>query len=436
MRTFSGLSLLIAACLVLSASATAQVSLEVKQRAPGCFSPGFGAPVAAIPEGELCIRPSAKPSVETPSPVGDTGPTASDQQAPPLIPETHAIGIYTVDYVRKADGRTLRGEAIVAVDRPGVDVTLVLASYDPVLWDIRPGRDTRIVRVILGGFHADRSDAVVDGEPMPVEISDLKTASDRGDSGFRKFLKDVATAAGVERADSVDVAHRAPGAGFLIADAPGVSMVSKGDLLKDARPRATLPEPLQVGMLDDPFATRWSFDHDGFTRTAFHKTTTKFPPDRDLPLISHPTGIALDKENTRLWGITRSGEGFLFEYHVGSDQWSARSLQGRHLLGLQYDAATDQLVTRTSIGREPVFASLTAQGHTLRTVPIPISRFNEIAHRYDAGLSDRPDVTMLAAHDSVLLISVEHQTRTRKASGGLTLHYVIDLRDGAVELVR
>lgn len=78
----------------------------------------------------------------------------------------------------------------VEVDEPGQDVVLVLGAYDPAIWNIRQTRSTRIVGVIVSGYHH----GLVNGLNPDVPV--LQTAyEDHTTCGYFYIDKDHAQAA-------------------------------------------------------------------------------------------------------------------------------------------------------------------------------------------------------------------------------------------------
>lgn len=67
------------------------------------------------------------------------------------------VGVYTGKEVMGPHGVEPRKAVAVHLSRPARDVVLVLAAYDPVDWTVTVERGTRLARVILSGYHAQRA---------------------------------------------------------------------------------------------------------------------------------------------------------------------------------------------------------------------------------------------------------------------------------------
>jgi hypothetical protein len=67
--------------------------------------------------------------------------------------ELHVVGVYSGMSDGSSSRNHERGDAAVVVDRPGKHVTLVLSSYEPVLWHLTVADTTIIDQLILGGYY-------------------------------------------------------------------------------------------------------------------------------------------------------------------------------------------------------------------------------------------------------------------------------------------
>jgi hypothetical protein len=76
----------------------------------------------------------------------------------------HLVGVY--EGFEETNGKPHGPKALVHVDRPGKQVTLVLTSYDGATWQITATETTQIQRVILGGYKQQ----AVKGIPESAEI--------------------------------------------------------------------------------------------------------------------------------------------------------------------------------------------------------------------------------------------------------------------------
>lgn len=108
----------------------------------------------------------------------------SPQPAAPVT-ELHIVGVYNGSEVAGAHGIERRGSVDVRVARPGHDVVLVLAAYDPVDWAVTVADGTRLSRVILSGYHAQRA-RVPSGVPLDIfGIEDQRLLGDGASYGYQ-----------------------------------------------------------------------------------------------------------------------------------------------------------------------------------------------------------------------------------------------------------
>lgn len=79
------------------------------------------------------------------------------------------------------------GRIDVGVNRPGEAVALMLGSYDPTVWHVGWSRGTRIVAVLVGGYHRQ----VVTGLPKGVPVI-VSTYDNKGPCGYFYVTADKA----------------------------------------------------------------------------------------------------------------------------------------------------------------------------------------------------------------------------------------------------
>jgi len=118
------------------------------------------------------------------------------------------------------------GRIDVGVNRPGEAVALMLGSYDPTVWHVGWSRGTRIVAVLVGGYHRQ----VVTGLPRDVPVI-VSTYDNKGPCGYFYVTADKA-------ATLNPVARRAFGRGIdmLYPASQGSVLVgaAAGGLMTDA----------------------------------------------------------------------------------------------------------------------------------------------------------------------------------------------------------
>jgi hypothetical protein len=94
--------------------------------------------------------------------------------------ELHMVCLHTG--VTKTDGQIHGGRATVTVNRPGKTVVLFLSAYETVTWKVMPAKDTRIGKIILGGYHEQAiSSLPKDAELLEVNYEKTKNGDLLGD---------------------------------------------------------------------------------------------------------------------------------------------------------------------------------------------------------------------------------------------------------------
>jgi hypothetical protein len=121
------------------------------------------------------------------------------------------------------------GRIDVGVNRPGEAVALMLGSYDPTVWHVGWSRGTRIVAVLVGGYHRQ----VVTGLPKGVPVI-VSTYDNKGPCGYFYVTADKAPTLN-------PIARRAFGRGIdmLYPAAQGSVLVgaAAGGMITDASAR-------------------------------------------------------------------------------------------------------------------------------------------------------------------------------------------------------
>lgn len=88
----------------------------------------------------------------------------------PIVPisdkaEVHVVGVYSRDLIT------------VTVDYPQHPIVLVLTAYESVEWDIKVHPNTKIERLIISGYHAQRYRGIPESTPVEIYTSDRSRCS-------------------------------------------------------------------------------------------------------------------------------------------------------------------------------------------------------------------------------------------------------------------
>ena len=147
--------------------------------------PAASTPVAQAPADEPAAMPDGTKPFALPAAAAEAA--AATSCAFPMLDATkrpfklYAAGAYS--------GRRLgmqidqsgseAGRIDVGVNQPGEDVALMLGSYDPTIWHVGWSRGTRVVAVLVGGYHRQ----VVTGLPKNVPVI-VSTHDNKGPCGY------------------------------------------------------------------------------------------------------------------------------------------------------------------------------------------------------------------------------------------------------------
>jgi hypothetical protein len=138
----------------------------------------------------VCGDPSATPDpTPTPDPLPGEPPSSSASCEAPIeltpagsSPELHVVGIYESRSDHSGDDHP-RGETVVEVTRSG-PVDLVLSSYEPTHWVVRPVGKAEIRTVILNGYHSQTA-AVPEGAKI------VSYSYEQGSPSFATFCPEA-----------------------------------------------------------------------------------------------------------------------------------------------------------------------------------------------------------------------------------------------------
>jgi len=339
-------------------------------------------------------------------------------KAPPVRSEVHVVSIY--EGAKDPAGGGVRLAAVM-VDRPDVEVTLVLNAYDPVSWDVTATPKTKIKKVILAGYH--RQAAVVpqnapidpmfhesrEGKPYlyfpykmdsarfrPVaqalkELTGQEVRSFRGAYQFdptnpltvdsvqddSRLASDYPkpTPAGELPKVKFQATHLTPAGRFDVA-------ASFGDFTQAGPVRDSLkPLPKDIRRLAfDPKGKKYY----GLTMHEVHevdfdkKTSTKM--DLGLLKLSWPKAITFDTKANRLLVVASKA---IFEYDPATENWKllADFPRGIDLVGLAYHEKNNTLYglgkefAGEDDSRRPTLYELNAKGAFVKATELPAPMF-------------------------------------------------------------
>lgn len=363
----------------------------------------------------------------------------SGMDAPAKDIELHMIGIYEARPMRMSDGQVRRGVVPVTVDRRGSTVVLALTSYEAVQWSVTATPGTRIERIILGGYDRNRSEVTLDGDVVSADwIDDMGFSYREEGPRFQRYIEGAVDAAGVGHAASFQGDYAAPLEGFAITTAPGVLTPKEimDQALEKARDRSSLPASIQAILNGEvpAAAANWRFDENGFTGVDANGMVVAYTMPADLPRVSWSGGVAYDSEGQRLWGVSFGGEGFLYEYDIANNRWSAKSMDNKDAAGLIYDPEGKRLIgTPGTLPGSPYFL-FNDQANLVLTFNVSLGDYPGLNQYFDAGNGPSPALLPVAISGDKVLVRPDFG-HARFGQTIPPLLYLVDIGNGTVELV-
>jgi hypothetical protein len=308
---------------------------------------------------------------------------------PNLDHEVHVVGLS--EGVTRTGDQIHGGKAAVRVDRPGKTVTLVLTAYDSVTWDVTFTPQTRLGKVILGGYHRQavrelpRHISVVEAfsenrpglpavrycyridsaalRPMVRQIHDLtqqEIASFQGSSRFdpeRPFVVDRVQSDPRLRSDYPQPTPAADlpklefrALHFVPGRSPHDLQASYGRFTLTGGPDANSLRPLpgRLRRLAVDPATNKGYaltNHEVFEVNLDTNALAQLRPGLEVPRMSWPNGITLDTKRGRVLIAAN----YLYAYTPKTGKWEALcELRWGENHDLAYHAATDTLYLLTA----------------------------------------------------------------------------------------
>ena len=354
--------------------------------------------------------------------------------------ELHMVGIYeptTGRFSNPLVGKRLPVE--IKVDRPGVAVTLVLGSYEPAHWNIQTTDGTQIETIIASGRNRPRGKFTLNGEPVSVTFRDLPIAYQSRGNRFQPFHEAASQVARAEKAASFHGAYKAPLEGFVIREAPGVPTRAEIEaaLTAQALPVSQLPQKLRdafEGRIASP-GSKWTLREEGFFGKDGDKTVLHKLPI-EAPEVSWPVGVAHDPKSQRLWGVTFGGQGYLYEFDIAKERWTARSMNNVDVGGIIYDPTTKNLITTPGRHGGGDYLFLNSSAKVLSSLKISVNDYPGLIETYDPGNGPRPTLVPIMIDGDLLLVRAK--TRYGRARQLLSSQpfYLVNLQSGEVRLVR
>ncbi len=320
--------------------------------------------------------------------------------------ELHLISVYQGR--TRTDGKIHGGKATVKVDRPGKTVTLVLSSYESITWSITATPETKLAKVILGGYHRQAAAGLDDKVVLVNAFHEggqsqqrLYHAYDVQSSTFRRLVREVNGLTGLEISSFQGLnSAQEPFLIDRVLDDPRIKLdyprpTPKADLPKleftalhltpGAHPHSqqasygefTLQGPKEETLkpvgeirslaIDPDTKTYYGLTmHELVTLDMGKRKTEKVEESLDVPRLSWPRCLTFDAKRKRLIVV---GDNLLYAFTPAEKKWVVLTEIERPLgyAGIGYDAASDMFYAlATSFGGEgremPVIHKINAEG--------------------------------------------------------------------------
>lgn len=351
--------------------------------------------------------------------------------------ELHAVGVYEGNI--RTNGRIHGAEVRIVVDRTEAPVILSLGSYEAVRWYISTTPGTRIETVYLSGYEPEKSEIYLNKVPLSATIlDDLGYADSAEGVRFRQLVDRLTEISGLSELSSFHGSYRASEEPFVIDAVVKTPENTRDPLAHLVRPDL-VPEALRTFLETDHKndGDQVAFEYEGFRLTTTDGQSKLFPVTLDVPEPSWPSGATLDREGSRVFGVTHGGEGFLYQYDMAADQWSVlASMNNRDATGLIHDPDQNRLVL--GLGRHNMGVAIFDLGTgRFRDLPLEHTSFPGLSHLYDVGNGPRPNLAPVAIEGNALLLRATgdmHWRHDAKADISSRL-YLVDLETAAVALV-
>lgn len=349
--------------------------------------------------------------------------------------ELHVVAV-RYGWVEAGDFRR-EPQAHVLVDRPGVDVVLVLLDPGSVEWFVDFTEGSSVENILLGGNGTSTSDVYLKEIPF-ISQSDSRLPYIGTPAGkrFRTLLTELSEATGIERISSFQSAYRAREEAYRVREAVAADPhFAIRYLEEEVADLNTFPAAFQTWVKERPerpFAAEFIEDgieisHNGERR--FFPVT----PGIQRPFL--PSGVFFDAETQAIYALAYGGEGVVYRVDSGSGEWEVfASLRGYDAAEILWDRSSGKLILTGAFNRPGEIAVLGPNG-TFEMVNIGIRRFPGLMDLFDFPNETAPTLTPRALEGDWLLADVVASDVGPLNEQKLYRVYAINLRTQAVRLL-
>lgn len=327
--------------------------------------------------------------------------------------ELHVISVF--DGSIRTGNRIHGPEVQVSVNRAGQSVVLGLGNREAVRWHVEVTPETQIESVILFGKNAQLSEAYVNGTEYPVQkLPKLQTSVETSGSQFREMVTQLSRKVGVDGLASFHSAKRMIAGSFTIDAVQDLSFLKIDHLSDQVHPKL-VPAALEP-FVDQPMSdgTGLELTKLGFVLTGKTGTSRNISVTLDVPRIASPGAAVMDEERGRLFGLSRGGDSFLYQYNMTSEKWSVL-LENEKLGGhsMAYDVDQDRLILGFT-RRDHGFEILTpGELQSTVTMTMDVERMPGYADLHYTGGRLSTRLVPIAAQGDYMLARATERRRTR-----------------------
>lgn len=319
--------------------------------------------------------------------------------------ELHGVGIYE-GYERT--GSQIHGpRADVYIDRPGAIITLYLADYGPVTWRIETAATTKIERIVLGGYQAEKTAIELNGIPyIGTDIVTLPYAYKPEGMNFRQLMEAAPEFGGFTQFDSFQGAYGAEDGPFDVDDeTPAIDLLGPDYLAAQVQPLNTVPASLRDLVTSPTPENPAKFSSDALALSRADGTIQEFPVSLDVPQPSWPGGAVHVPQESALYGATFGGEGFLYRVDTETGVWSVEtSMMDKDVHGMIFDPAQNRIVMAGDMHQRHEVYTWDLANKTFATVKLPRENMIGLADLYDPGNGPVPTLDVIGIADDQLLL--------------------------------
>lgn len=357
------------------------------------------------------------------------GPAAANETA-----ELHVIGVYEGNI--RTDGVVHGPEVRAVVDRGDVPVILSLSSYEPVRWRLTTRPGTRVETIYISGYQPERSEIFLnDIQVMPIVLPEGSYAYKPEGVKFRSLISLLASETGLERLSSFSGSYSAPEEGFAVVAVDDAPELGPDHLRAYLRPDL-VPAALRPYLADrQPDSSGARMTNDGFAYLDESGVERSVSASLDVPRISWPAAAAMDRDGGRIFGVTYGGEGFIYQYDMGTETWSVlASMQNMDAAGMIYDGEEDRLIL--GVGLMGTGLAVFDRKRGLTQVPLKQSSLPGLTDLYDPGNGPATPLLPIAVSGDMVLATADGRRFPFDDEGqGSYRTYLVDLRTGEAALV-